>query len=188
MRFAAQAKLAEALGGADPMLADELRAVLEAARFMNDRVVELGRAGGAPEVKLEIRGPGGLTIPLGGEVGPSASAVVGRPPRSVASLSFDTINKTARPEPGLFAAMMQQLPGALKEAGLQPGDIVTGSPIGSMHGDYKRALAYMKHGAGPLDVAHQQRARIADDYSLQPLLLYEMDPGFAGRLGWPGGY
>ena len=49
MRFAAQAKLAEALGSADPMLADELRAVLEAARFMNDRVVELGRAGGAPE-------------------------------------------------------------------------------------------------------------------------------------------
>lgn len=185
-RFAGQAQLAMAQPSWDPRLAADLQEVIEAAELLHSYTLPVGVAGRAPEVALKVGRPGMMSLLGNAELGPSAMDLVMDPPERIASLSFDPIAMNQRPVYGTLKQVVGALPAALHEAGLRPGDLVTANPEGIGRGDYRRALAFMGYGAGPVDVLGQQRSRIGENYELEPVLMYQVDPRFAQRMGWRG--
>lgn len=182
-RFAAQRLLAEAplLRGVE---AERLLGALDAAARVKGYRHPVALPGQAPELLLTISSPGRLSYAADPPFAGAAAAALDAPPRQVASLSFDRLSNAGAPSPGILKQLAAELPVALKRSGLRPGDMVQGYPEGSSWGDYRRALAFMTQGMGPLDSLQHQRAWVRPDFRLSPALLYPVDEGFAERLGW----
>ena len=182
-RFAAQRFLAEAplLRGVPP---EALSNALDAARLVETYRSPVMGTDGTPELMLTVGAPGRLSYRADLPLASGAGEVLANPPARVASLAFDRASYATRPGPGALRRLEEELPAALQAAGLRPGDLVMGYPVGANHGDFRRAMTFMNAGMGPLDQLQQQRALVGQDYRLQPTMLFPVNQKFGDRMKW----
>lgn len=190
-RFAAQRLLAEAdTLPMTPELARQLGELLEQVRLREKHVHRVQAPGGV-SVDIHIGDPGVLLHPeainLGSvqEVASAAQDLLANRPSKAAGVSIWNTSSEQPRNAGILQAITEQLPQALAAAGVRPGDLVIGNTVGTGHGDYRRALAFMQRaGGGPVDVAGLQAARVGEDYGLRPALINAPDFNFNERMGW----
>lgn len=172
-RFAAQRLLIDAdERSITPAVAAALQGLLSSVAMRDSRSSLVEAAPGGPALVATFGRPAQL-VPEGSRmVGPSALQLLESPPERHAAFYFERAAGSPNAAgSGLLAKLRQSMPELVADAGLRPGDLISGSPIGTGRGSHGRMLAYMKAGGGPLDESLRQVARIRDDYSLEPLLV-----------------
>ena len=157
--------------------------VLKSAAKKETQNFRVGGGEGQPALIVGVGRPGSIINPEDYSYGPSAPELLKNPPSAHAGFWFDHAPDSPPNASGhrLFAQLKEDIPRILKQAGMKPGDIVSGTPIGVGRGDYKRMHTYMNSGAGPLDKNLKQVARIKNDYTLEPLLV---SSSHEDSLGW----
>lgn len=75
-------------------------------------------------------------------------------------------------------------PELLDRFGLQPGDLLYNTPVGTNQGDYRRAKGYLRSGFGSPSYDNEQFALLNKDGSYSPWQPFGGHPGVGADLGW----